>query len=144
MVDPADTTSEPGLESAAVGAALLAGFGIAAVLYALGVGVWWIAFPMIGGLVPLAVGLAEYYESSAERDDTATDTDETADALERLRERYAQGELTEAEFERRLERLVETESVEEAQRAVDRRQGESQRTRDIETETELKREPETE
>lgn len=122
MADPVDTTSDSGLESAAVGAALLTGFGIAAVLYTLGVGVWWIGFPMIGGLVPLAVGLAEYYESSAERTtDTTAETDETADALERLRERYADGELSEEEFERRLERLLDTESVADARRRVERR-----------------------
>jgi len=116
-----------GLESVAVGAALLTGFGIAGVLLALGAEFWWIGFPMIGGLVPLAVGLAEWYESSDER---AADgaTDGTEDALERLRERYARGELSEAAFERRLERLVETESVEEARRAVERRQGTEETT----------------
>lgn len=34
------------------------------------------------------------------------------DALERLRERYAAGEIDDTEFERRLERLLETEGVE--------------------------------
>ena len=34
------------------------------------------------------------------------------DPVEQLRERYARGELTEAEFERRLERLLETEDLE--------------------------------
>jgi hypothetical protein len=36
--------------------------------------------------------------------------DEPADPLERLRDRYAAGELTEAEFERKLDRLLETET----------------------------------
>jgi uncharacterized membrane protein len=34
------------------------------------------------------------------------------DPVDRLRERYAEGELTDAEFERRLERLLETENAE--------------------------------
>ena len=44
--------------------------------------------------------------------DSATTTDE--DALETLRNRYARGEIDEAEFERRLEALLETESIDEA------------------------------
>ena len=42
---------------------------------------------------------------------TRKDTAET-DALAALRERYARGEIGEAEFERRLERLLESEDVE--------------------------------
>jgi uncharacterized membrane protein len=34
------------------------------------------------------------------------------DPVDRLRERYAEGELTDEEFERRLERLLETENAE--------------------------------
>lgn len=119
MAEDTETDDEPApFEAVAVGAALLVGFGIAALLLALEVEAWWIGFPMIGGLVPLAVGLAQWYEARTDGDDA--ETDETADALERLRERYAEGELTEAEFERRLERLLETESVETARRSVDR------------------------
>lgn len=38
------------------------------------------------------------------------------DALETLRERYAAGELTDAQFERKLERLLETETLEDVER----------------------------
>lgn len=41
-------------------------------------------------------------------------SEEDDDPLEALRERYASGELTEAEFERKLERLLETEDRETA------------------------------
>lgn len=41
------------------------------------------------------------------------------DALETLRDRYARGELSEAQFERKLERLLETETLEDARRHVD-------------------------
>ncbi len=41
------------------------------------------------------------------------DSDETdEDPLETLRERYARGEIDDVEFERKLERLIETEDVE--------------------------------
>ena len=52
-------------------------------------------------LVVPALAILTYYD----------DTDDAADAdpLSTLRERYASGELTEAEFERRLDRLLETE-----------------------------------
>ncbi|WP_115864547.1 SHOCT domain-containing protein [Halorussus litoreus] len=44
--------------------------------------------------------------------DSELDDDEAA--LERLRRRYADGDLTEDEFERRLDRLLETETLEDA------------------------------
>ena len=44
-----------------------------------------------------------------ESEDEAADTDATP---EQLRERYARGEIIEAEFERRIERLLETEDLE--------------------------------
>jgi uncharacterized membrane protein len=121
MDDP--TERETPLEAVAVGAAMTLGFGIAGTLYALGVDAWWIGFPMIGGLVPLAVGLAKQYERtrSTRAEAGSDDGEETADALEQLRERYARDEIGEAEFERRLERLLETESVADARDALDRR-----------------------
>lgn len=41
-----------------------------------------------------------------------------ADALETLRQRYAAGELTDLEFERKLEALVATERLEDVERFV--------------------------
>ncbi len=55
---------------------------------------------------------------------------ETAEALETLRDRYARGDLSEPEFERRLERLLETESVDEARAHVDRNEAETDSRRD--------------
>jgi len=86
-------------------------------LLALGFESFWVAFPIgFGGLLPLSVGLANWYESRGERarDRASAPTGETDDALAVLRERYARGELDEAEFEAQVERLLETESVADA------------------------------
>ena len=54
---------------------------------------------------------------SAERRVPAEDVDPEA-ALHTLRERYAAGEMTDAEFEAKIERLLETETVESARKHV--------------------------
>jgi len=43
-----------------------------------------------------------------------------ADPMELLRDRYARGELSEAQFEAKLERLLETEILEDARESLDR------------------------
>ncbi|ELZ26955.1 hypothetical protein C475_08471 [Halosimplex carlsbadense 2-9-1] len=74
-------------------------------------------------LVPVLAILSQYVdlrEWLGERRGRTRPTDATRederdgedDALHRLRERYAAGEIGDAEFERRLERLLETEGVE--------------------------------
>ncbi|GGJ17360.1 hypothetical protein GCM10008995_28940 [Halobellus salinus] len=51
------------------------------------------------------------------------DPDEGVDAaLDRLRNRYATGELSEAQFERKLETLLQTETPEAARERLDREQ----------------------
>lgn len=52
-------------------------------------------------------------------DETATGGASTADALETLRERYAAGDLSETQFEAKLEQLLETETVEDASAYVE-------------------------
>ncbi|WP_121741216.1 SHOCT domain-containing protein [Natronorubrum halophilum] len=49
------------------------------------------------------------------------------DALETLRERYAAGELTDEQFERKLERLLETETIEDVQEQLQRHEREDRR-----------------
>jgi len=107
-VDTAD--EERPLEQVVAGAVtaltLAVGFG----LLALGVPYFWVAFPVgFGGVMPMAVGLARYYD---QREDDSETTAGEDDALATLRERYARGELTDAEFERQVEQLLETEDVE--------------------------------
>ncbi|WP_436344841.1 SHOCT domain-containing protein [Natronorubrum sp. FCH18a] len=85
----------------------------------------------------------EWWGDGDERDDSPSASsnperaDETApgDALETLRERYAAGELTDEQFERKLERLLETETIEDVQERVQRHREERppehrRRTRD--------------
>ncbi|QPV65032.1 SHOCT domain-containing protein [Halosimplex litoreum] len=91
----------------------------------LGVDYFWVAFPVgFGGGMPLAIALAKYYESEREADrgreregghrDRGR-SDEADAALAELRDRYARGELGDEEFEARVERLLETESVDDAE-----------------------------
>ncbi|WP_435317488.1 SHOCT domain-containing protein [Haloarchaeobius sp. TZWSO28] len=55
------------------------------------------------------------------------------DALDTLRERYAQGELSEEQFERKLETLLDTETLEDARARVERSK-EGDRERELERE----------
>lgn len=95
---------------------------------------WWLAALLVGyvAVVPLVAILfgdeedqrewvddyvgTDESETVSEAETTATDSEtSTRDALETLRERYAAGELTDEQFERKLERLLDTETLEGAQ-----------------------------
>lgn len=64
--------------------------------------------------------------------ESGTDSTSKQDALDTLRERYARGDLTEAEFERKVESLLETESPESARKHVERATADAT-TDDLET-----------
>ena len=53
-------------------------------------------------------------ETDDRRPDERAEPD-NRDALETLRDRYARGELTDEQFERKLERLLDTESLEDVE-----------------------------
>lgn len=110
----ADLQSRVG--SAVVGLTLLVGLGL---LFA-GVSNFWVVFVLgFAVVLPLTGAIAGWYEertAGAESDEEGSD-DERTDALAELRRRYADGEIEEAEFERRVERLLETESVADAEDA---------------------------
>ena len=119
-------------------AALLAGFD------------WWLGFMLFGYIVIVPVvsmlfdeeeaesvgvesasgSVGVERERTAERDAT---TGDTADALERLRTRYAEGDLTDEQFERKLDRLLETETPEDAAEWTERNRA-AARERDVERE----------
>ena len=115
----------------------LVGFGL---MFA-GVQFFWIAFVIgFAGVLPMALGLAKYRQRQSEQ---SAGTDETEEALEALRQRYARGELSDEEFDHRVERLLETESVPDAKKYAERIDVETRRnvgTRGSERELELERE----
>ncbi|SEP80390.1 SHOCT domain-containing protein [Natrinema salaciae] len=93
---------------------------------------WWLAALLVGyiAVVPLVAILfgdeadrrewADDYLPAAEAESDGETTSgepeaDARDALETLRERYAAGELTDDQFERKLERLLDTETLEDAQ-----------------------------
>lgn len=85
---------------------------------------WWLAALLFGyvAVVPVAKILAgehEYEERETREGREESATESTDEALATLRERYAGGELAEAQFERKLERLLEVETVEDASRYHD-------------------------
>lgn len=86
------------------------------------------------GVLPLSHGLVQYYQYRSDGSDADDARTETEDALAELRERYARGELSDAEFERRVERLVGTESVSDAREYVERARDEQVSGRDASTE----------
>lgn len=108
-----ETPLEEIVSGAVTALTLLVGFGL---MFA-DVSYFWVVFPVgFAGVLPLALGLVKLYHRQEERDTTTTPSDETEDALEELRQRYARGEFTDEEFERRVERLLETESVTDARK----------------------------
>jgi uncharacterized membrane protein len=97
--------------------------GVAVGLLALDVDAFWVAFPVgFGVVLPGAVAVAHGRRADERRRDG--DRRETGDRratdarLAALRRRYAAGELSDGAFERRIERLVESEEGSEHGPAV--------------------------
>lgn len=106
------------LEMLVAGAVTTVTLAVAFALLAAGVSSFWIVFVVgFAGVLPMALAAVSLYEDRQER--TSGESSEDEDALAELRRRYARGELTELEFERRVERLLETETIGDARRYVD-------------------------
>ncbi|WP_207588454.1 SHOCT domain-containing protein [Halomontanus rarus] len=144
MVNPADRSSsidesaddESPLEEIAAGITIGLILTVAFGLLALGVPWFWIAFPIgFAGVLPAVMGLVKLYERRRHRQTapggrrSEANSSDARDALETLRERYARGELTDEQFEQRLDRLLETETLEDVERR-DRARGDRDRDRD--------------
>jgi uncharacterized membrane protein len=89
---------------------------------------WWLAALLFGYVVVVPVvsllfgdedDIEEWWDEQADDlsiDDDVSDADgEQRDALETLRDRYARGELTDEQFERKVERLLDTETLEDVE-----------------------------
>jgi len=123
-------------------------FGLAATLFVVGGGRAALLVAVVGWLLltPLSVILREQAEADSDEvpdqtnetapaSETTTSEAETADPVERLRERYADGEIDDVEFERRLEALVATEDAdpETAHERLQRDEGAGADTDDLST-----------
>jgi uncharacterized membrane protein len=122
---------------------LTLGLGLLA-LFA-GVDNWWVIF-VIGWAVvtPLMGILFDEDEADEEHGTTTEPARETQDALDTLRERYARGELSEEQFERKVERLLETETIEDARDRVARSGGEPVDEETVDTRPDRERDAERE
>ena len=115
--------------SAGVASMLVLTVGLATLFF--GQSWFWVVFAVgFADIVPLVAVLSKSDEETEKASEASRDVDETAgesrtEALETLRERYARGELTHQEFERKLEALMETESPERAERRVEREREEA-------------------
>jgi len=98
---------------------------------------WWLAALLVGYVVVVPLTELLYGDTDEEEDIEEADpapsidtSDETP--LERLRRRYADGELTDEQFERKLERLLETETLEDVEDGVALRDQARDRQRETE------------
>ena len=124
-----DTDGTP-LQQAVAGVVTALVLTVAFGLMFAGVPYFWVAFVVgFGGVLPLAVALTRLYETRAEPAEPAES--ERSDALSTLRDRYARGDIDEAEFERRVEALLETEREADAAAYAERIR-ERERERDAE------------
>ncbi|SMO82372.1 SHOCT domain-containing protein [Halorubrum cibi] len=125
---PLDRAKENATEIAST---VVTGVWLAALLLDFG---WWLPLMLFGYVVvvPMVSMLFDdeeeeeaderaESESEANRTEPATDRDQSedagegnADAIDRLRTRYAEGDLTDEQFERKLDKLLETETPEDA------------------------------
>lgn len=117
---------------------LVLGLGLTALF--MGYEWFWVVFVVgFAVVVPIAKLLAEEFgvgeESgrAAERprsgDADSVRSESKQDALDALRERYARGDLSDEQFERKVEKLLETETPESAREYTERARAERERER---------------
>jgi len=107
MVDVERPDENDSLTAVVAGAVTTLTLVVAFGLLFAGVPWFWVAFPVgFGGVLPMALGATRRYEGR--RADDGRQVSDEDDALATLRDRYARGELTDEEFERQVEALLET------------------------------------
>ncbi|WP_458209623.1 SHOCT domain-containing protein [Haladaptatus sp. NG-SE-30] len=121
MGDTSQTLAEqiPG-----VVALLVLGAGLTALF--LGYDWFWMVFILgFAVVLPIIAIVSEaLFRKEGERKVEVSDeeTDDQQDALDTLRDRYARGEIDEAEFERRVDMLLENETVEDVKARRERKE----------------------
>lgn len=84
---------------------------VAFTLLALDVSIFWIVFPIgFGVVLPAAIGIVNAQSTCEQRTDSTSQQSDTDTKLQILRERYAAGDLSDEQFEHRVERLLESKS----------------------------------
>ncbi|WP_135826658.1 SHOCT domain-containing protein [Halorussus ruber] len=125
-------------ENALVKLTSLVVLGVGLAGFFLGYDWFWVVFAVgFAAVVPIVKVLTDLLgvDETAERDrrprnrtdqrpcpttgDRVADTESKQDALDALRSRYARGDLSDAEFERKVETLLETETPESARKHVE-------------------------
>jgi len=125
MVDPRASTEEDDNTATKVASLLVLGLG----LLGLFAGFEWfwlvfvIGFAVVVPLVDTLFGEDEAADETPDRSAPDAASGSKQDALDTLRDRYARGDLSDAEFERKVERLLETETPESAREHVARERG---------------------
>ena len=97
--------------------AVFAILGLGFLLLFAGVNWFWMVW-VLGFAVVLPVIAILFDEEDETEPETMDATNEKMDPLQTVRDRYARGELTDEQFERKLDRLLETETVESSEELV--------------------------
>lgn len=90
---------------------------VAFTLLAAGFEDFWIIFPLgFGGVLPLSIGYSIYRHATSRQTDPIKETNVNSgfdedDSLDMLKQQYARGKLSEAEFEHRVEQLLSPETA---------------------------------
>lgn len=79
-------------------------------LLALGISSFWVVFPIgFGVVLPGVLTLAKKYRTEQRQTAEGAQSKSSSTGLEVLKRRYATGELSDEEFEHRVERLLESD-----------------------------------
>lgn len=112
----AEEVDDTAVKSLVVSVVTVGTLAISLFLLAVGFELFWLTL-MLGfaGVLPVALTAVENYERETNSTEELSDREQS---LERLKRKYVKGEISEAEFDRRVEKLVKTETVSDAEAYV--------------------------
>lgn len=104
------------------------------ILLALNFNFFWLAYPIgFGGILPFAIMVSKNYDTQVRENKSETSEEETA--LEELKKKFVNDEISEEEFENRVENLVQTQDVQTSKEYIERTQNsDNSREKDKEVE----------